>query len=102
MPTSRKSPRIPLNAEVLLRRSSQNNYRVRIFDASVDGGKIEFIERPALDERLWVKFEGLEAIEATVCWIEGHVVGIEFERAIHPAVFQHLVAKISGHFGNPI
>lgn len=94
MPTPRKSLRIPLNAEVLLRRAGQNNYRVHIYDVSLDGCKIEFVERPKLDETLWVKFEMLEALEATVCWIDGHLVGVEFERPIHPAVFELLVARM--------
>ena len=64
----RKGPRVGLAAEVTLRRPGKSNYRVRVFDLSADGCKLEFIERPNLDEALWVKFEGMESLEARVRW----------------------------------
>jgi hypothetical protein len=86
---------VAVNAEVLLRRAGQLNYRVRVFDASPQGCKLEFVERPKLDEQVWVKFEGLELIPAFVCWTEGFKAGLEFENSIHPAVFEMLVGKLS-------
>ena len=93
-PTPRKSDRIGLSAEVMLRRHAQPNYRVRVHDASPHGCKLEFVERPRLDELVWVKFEGLEALEAFVCWVEGFVVGVEFQKPIHPAVFESLIRRL--------
>lgn len=94
-PTPRKSQRVHLSAEIMLRRAGQNNYRVRIFDASLHGCKAEFVERPKLDEQVWVKFEGLEALEAMVCWVRGFEVGLEFGNPIHPAVFDMQVSKLT-------
>jgi hypothetical protein len=94
-PTPRKSVRVGLTAEVILRRTGQPNYRVQVHDISPDGCKLEFVERPRLDELVWLKFEGLEALEACVCWVEDFVVGVEYERPIHPAVFQTLVDRLS-------
>lgn len=90
----RKAERISVNAEVALRRSAQLNYRVRAYDASPLGCKLEFVERPELEERVWVKFEGLDALEGLVCWTDGFVVGVNFVRPIHPAVFDALVPRI--------
>lgn len=90
----RRSRRFSLNAEVALRRTGAHNYRVRVYDASPHGCKVEFVERPRLDERLWVKFDALDAIEGVVCWTEGHVAGVEFARPLHPAVFDALVARL--------
>jgi hypothetical protein len=91
---SRKADRIAVDAEVALRRSAQLNYRVRAYDASPYGCKLEFVERPELEERVWVKFEGLDALEGLVCWVNGFVVGIEFARPIHPAVFEALMPRL--------
>ena len=88
----RRCERIPLSAEVSLRRHGHHNYRVSIFDASAHGCKVEFVERPAVEECLWVRFEGLEPIEARVCWLDGRSAGLEFSKPIHPAVFD-LVAE---------
>jgi hypothetical protein len=90
----RRADRIALDAEVTLRRSGQHQYRVRVYDASPLGCRIEFVERPALEERVWIKFDGLDAIEALVCWIDGFVVGVEFARAFYPSVFDALVARL--------
>lgn len=93
-PRPRKSSRVHLNAEVSLRRSAQMQYRVSVFDASPHGCRVEFIERPRLDERVWVKFDGLEAIEAMVCWVDGFIAGVEFETPMHAAVFASVINRI--------
>ena len=89
----RKSARVAITAEVQLRRRGQHNYQVNIFDLSAEGCRIDLIEKPQLDEEIWVKFDGLEALIATVCWVEGNTAGVEFQRAIHPAVLDHVVKK---------
>lgn len=90
----RRSDRIALDADVSLRRSGQNTYRVRVYDVSPHGCKLEFVERPAFDEQVWVKFEGLDSIECLVCRIDGFVVGVEFVHPMHPAVFESLIARL--------
>jgi hypothetical protein len=91
----RRSERVGVNANVSLRRSGQLNYRVRIYDASLHGCRVEFVERPNLEEQLWVRFDGLQAIEAEVCWIDGFIAGINFRQPIHPAVFERLMATLN-------
>jgi hypothetical protein len=90
----RKSARIPVKAMVKLRRRGHHNFTVKAYDFSREGCKLEFMERPQLDETVWVKFEGLELLEATVCWVDGLCVGVEFARALHPAVFEMLASKL--------
>jgi hypothetical protein len=92
---TRRSARVGLTAEVILRRPGKSNYRVRVFDASATGCKLEFIERPDLGESLWVKFEGMELLEARVRWTEGFTAGVEFQKPLYPAVFEMLVKKLS-------
>lgn len=93
--TARKSQRVHVAAEVMLRRAGHRGYRVRIFDVSPHGCKAEFVERPELEEHVWVKFDGLDSIEAAVCWVRGFDVGLEFENPIHPAVFSMVVARLA-------
>jgi len=91
---ARGALRLTLDAEVGIRRSGMHPFRVRVFDVSRDGCKIEFVERPAIGERVWVKFDGLEALEGTVRWVEGHIGGVHFIRRLHLAVFETLAAVI--------
>ena len=90
----RKSARVSIEATVKLRRRGHHNFTVQVFDLSREGCKLEFLERPQLDEEVWVKFEGLETLEATVCWVDAHSAGVEFVRPIHSAVFDLLVGRL--------
>jgi hypothetical protein len=87
----RRSDRVALFAEVGVRRAGLHGFRVRVFDASPSGCKIEFVERPSVGERVWIKFDGLEALEAIVRWVDGHYGGVEFQRALYPSVFERIV-----------
>jgi hypothetical protein len=88
----RSADRVTLTAEVSVRRPSAHAFRVRVLDASPRGLKLEFVDRPKVGERVWVKFTGLESLEATVRWVEGRIGGVQFEHPIHPAVFQRLTS----------
>ncbi len=90
----RRSKRIVVTAEVTLRRHGRQNFRVQVFDASAHGCKVEFVERPEVQESLWVRFEGLEPLEASVRWLEGQCAGLQFSRPIHPAVFDLLAERM--------
>ena len=90
----RRSDRIALDADVSLRRSGQNTYRVRVSDVSPHGCKLEFVERPKIDEHVWVKFEGLDSVECLVSRVDDFMVGVEFVRPMHPAVFETLSARL--------
>jgi hypothetical protein len=95
-PGRRSHVRLAITADAILRREGGNNYRVRIFDISETGCKVEIVERPSVAEGVWVKFEGLENIHATVSWIAHPVAGLKFDRPIHPAVFEQLIARLAG------
>jgi hypothetical protein len=90
----RKCSRVSLDAEVSLRRPGKSTYRVRVYDASPHGCKIEFVERPMPADRAWIKFDGLEPLESLVCWVKGFAAGVQFEKPIHPAVFERLMASL--------
>jgi hypothetical protein len=91
----RHSPRVSLGAEVSLRRLGQNNYRLGVTDLSPEGCKVELVERPRIGEHMLIKFDGLEVLDAEVCWVEGYVAGLRFEKPMHPAVFDLLVQRLS-------
>jgi hypothetical protein len=92
--TPRAEQRLELSAEIALRRPGRQHYQARIFDLSRTGCRIEFVERPRVGELVWAKFDGLDALEAEVRWMDGFFGGIEFKRAIYPAVFELLLARL--------
>jgi hypothetical protein len=91
----RGNVRVPLTAEVTMRRHGHANFRLRVFDLSPTGCKIELIERPNEGEDVLVKLDGLEVLQAQVCWLDRKTAGLKFARAIHPAVFDLLVQRLS-------
>ena len=92
--TLRRHERVNVSAEVAMRRAGKLHFRVRIYDLSPEGCKAEFVERPDLGEQLWIKFDGMEALEASVRWIAGQKAGLMFARPIHAAVFDLLAARL--------
>ncbi|HEX8412714.1 MAG TPA: PilZ domain-containing protein [Sphingomicrobium sp.] len=91
----RKSDRVSVEAEIVIRRLRDHNFRVRVYDISRHGCRVDFISRPQLDDRAWIKFEGLEGLEASVCWTQDFTAGMQFIKPIHPAVFDRLVSKLA-------
>ena len=87
----RRASRKRIAAQVMLRRSGEINYRIHVYDLSEFGCKAEFVERPLNNEIVWVKFDGLHSLEATVRWTEGFYVGLEFSHKMDPRVMQNLI-----------
>lgn len=94
-PERRAQERLEVLGEATLRRDGSSNYRVQVFDISEEGCKVEIVERPSVAEGVWLKFDGLEALHATVKWVAPPVIGLRFDRPIHPAVFEALIIKLS-------
>ena len=92
----RRADRTNFSAEVFLRRAGKLGFRVKTFDLSPLGCKCEFVDRPLIEETVWVKFDGLEALESDVCWLEGSTLGIEFKNPLHSAVFAMLLQRHPG------
>lgn len=92
--TPRCSARVPINAEVTMRRRGGSNHQVRAFDLSPHGCKVELLERLGLDQALFVKFPGLEVLEAQVCWLGANSAGLRFAKPIHPAVVGLLMERL--------
>ena len=91
----RRAARLEVPGEVALRVPGHNNYHVRILDLSTDGCRVELVERPSVGDLMMVKFEGLEVMDAEVCWVEGFNAGLKFDRPIHPAVLDLLVKRLA-------
>jgi hypothetical protein len=93
--SSRNSQRCDVTAEVTLRRTGKPIYRVRALDISTTGCRLDVVDRPEIDERVWIRFDGLQAIESTVCWVAGFKVGLRYAHPIHNAVFDRLLDRFN-------
>lgn len=93
-PWPRKGARERVLTDVSLRRPGRNAYQVTAFDVSPEGCKVEFVDRPAIDEHVWIRFPGLEPVEGRICWVQPPHAGISFVNDIHAAVFDLLLPKL--------
>lgn len=92
--TPRENERVSLEARVSLRRAGRKNFFVHTTDLSASGCKVEFVDRPSVGERHFIKFDGLDALEAEVRWVKGFSAGVEFVRPIYPPVFELLLMRL--------
>ena len=82
------------NACVCVRRIGGFNFLVRLRDLSAGGCGIELIEPYEVDDQVIARFKRLDPLGARVCWTGRAVGGIEFNRAVHPAVFENLLGRL--------
>ena len=85
-----------MTIQATMQRHGQPKYLVSVVDLSVDGCKVEFVDRPDVDERVHIRFSGLAPIEGQVRWVAGIEAAVAFERPIHPAVLDILLQKSTG------
>ena len=86
--------RVEVMGDVSLRAAGKNSYRVRVLDLSTNGCKVELVDVPRNGDRMRVKFDGIESLDAEVCWVESHCAGLKFERQLHPGVLDLLAARL--------
>lgn len=94
-PVERSAERIPVEIEAILRGRGRPSYRVKVLDLSPTGCQVKFVERPREGDRLSIKFDFMEAIEAEVLWADSRTAGLKFENAIHPEVFGLLMKRLA-------
>lgn len=92
----RRTQRAPVGAEVFLRLGARQKLRVRLHDLSLRGCSCDFIERPKLHAAVWVSFDGLEPLQATVCWVQEFRIGTSFAKPLHPAIFEMVKERLLG------
>lgn len=95
-PVERKQKRRAIRCEVGLRKVGRGGYRVDVRDLSPSGCKVTLVDRPRKEDRMLVKFDGLDALDCRVRWVDGYEAGLEFDRPIHVAVFDLLLTRLGG------
>ena len=92
----RKAERVPLQADVDFRRTGEHRWRVNIHDISPQGCRVELPTRVVVGDTIWVTVPGIEALQGRICWTENWVAGVEFDRPLHPAVFDMVERRMRG------
>ena len=91
----RRASRIEVPGTIGLKALGRNTFRVRIFNVGTDGCKVELVERPSIGDVMLVKFDGLDAVDSEVIWLDGHIAGLKFANPIHAAVLDLLLQRLA-------
>jgi len=91
----RGQDRREVNASVSTREPGRKHDVVALRDVSPTGCRISSYKTPRVDDHIWIGLPGLESQRATVKWVAGNECGCAFDRPLHPAVLDALLAKLS-------
>lgn len=87
----RESARRPLKASAKVRSAVKGHIGGRLLDISEQGCKIDLFDSSVgPGHKITIKLESLEIWVGYVRWANDNVVGVYFERPMHPAVVDHL------------
>jgi len=79
-----------------LRQRGAHAITVQVLDLSTHGFRAATHLDLVPGSDVWLKLPGLESMHSRVAWMQGHLMGCEFVRPLHPAVLQ-MVVRASGH-----
>lgn len=91
----RTSQRVRCVAEIGMRRTGSFSFQVVVEDVSTGGCKAELVEFVEVNDHVIIRFPGIEPFSAKVSWADSHYAGIDFERPLHPAVFEQLLSRLA-------
>ena len=82
------------SAEIGMRRMGSFSFQVMLEDVSVGGCKVELVEFVEVNDHVIARFPGIEPFSAKVSWADSRFAGIDFDRPLHPAVFEQLLSRL--------
>jgi hypothetical protein len=74
-----------------LRQRGAHAVTIQVMDLSTHGFRAATHLNLMTGSDVWLKMPGLESMHARVAWMNGHVMGCEFVRPLHPAVLDMVV-----------
>ena len=92
----RNSTRVQIEVGAGLRQRGAAGVSVQVMDLSTHGFRVATHLELPVGADVWLRLPRLEPCHATVMWAEGHYVGCAFERPLHPAVLDMIVAAVNG------
>lgn len=83
--------RRPLKASATVTSAVKGQIGGRLIDISEHGCKIDLFDASVPPgHRITIKLQTLELWVGYVRWVDGNVVGVMFDRPMHPAIVDHL------------
>jgi hypothetical protein len=93
-PGRRSTARASAQGQIVLRRLGSFGFQVNVRDISAMGCQVELVDMVELNDHVIARLPGLEPLGATVSWVDTRSAGLHFDRPMHPAVFEMLLARL--------
>jgi len=93
-PARRLIERNHVEGSISVRRLGSFGFEVPVRDVSVAGCKVELVEPVTVRDNVIARLPGLEPFSATVIWSNERCAGLQFNRPLHPAVFDMLLERL--------
>jgi hypothetical protein len=90
-PEGRKAGRAEVCVGAGLRQRGASGVTIQVLDLSTHGFRAATHLELAGGTDVWLKLPGLESLHGRVVWMQGHLLGCEFVRPLHPAVLDMIV-----------
>ncbi|WP_339826974.1 PilZ domain-containing protein [uncultured Parasphingorhabdus sp.] len=95
--SNRRDPRASLRTDVEIsasvREPGLGSVDAMILDLSITGFRMRCLTRLTGEKVIFLKLPSFAALESKVCWRDGDYFGCEFAQSLHPAVYNHIIAK---------
>lgn len=92
----RRAARSKVAVTASIRERGRSAISSQISELSLLGCKVDGSLLAASDAPVWIRFPGLESIEARVVWESNFVAGLAFEHPLHPSVEARFVPARTG------
>ena len=92
----RQARRAEVHVGAGLRQRGASSVTIHILDLSTTGFRATTHLELMTGTDVWLKLPGLESLHAQVVWMNGHLLGCQFLRPLHPAVLEMLVRSCGG------
>ncbi len=89
----RSATRTPVDFQAGFRKSGFDASKADISDLSVTGCKIDSAMNLRSKTQVWIKFPGLQAMPATVVWVNGFEAGCEFSAPFYKPVLEDFLRR---------
>ena len=90
----RANERFDVDAEIFVRQSTSQIFRATMSDVSVSGFRLHSLTNLDPEKLVFVSLPGLQTLAAHIKWVDYSDFGCEFVEQLHPAVLDHLVARL--------
>jgi hypothetical protein len=87
----RAAERFPAALGATLREQGRNWFTTWVVNISTHGCRIEGCGRIPNGTVVWLKLPGIESWQGRIAWTGSDSAGVEFERALYPAVLQRIL-----------